>query len=269
MNTLSHRGLAVFSLTLFSLGIASAASMDSARKRWFRAIAAENAAPAVLPDRLLNGAMQAGDLIQNVRTNEPVDGGGQWSLAAHNCVVANAGAWNSLSNYRITTFDARASPSPFDQLNWSVGDTFAYSGGDPFAIAIAVQNTDWGGSMSSIPGGGAETLVSAAVTFDEGRVFVCAAGAAGTPGTQTGETQQPVAEKAKVKGWDHRPYRLDRVTKHEAGHVWGFPEAPNGFPNSIMWRDYPALPASPAAITAALTADDRDTVFFNYNTRRF
>ncbi|MGC8834290.1 MAG: matrixin family metalloprotease [Armatimonadota bacterium] len=194
-----------------------------ATRRWFSS-------------RGTNEPLQVNDVIQYSHCAS--DG---WSSASDACVRRYYGAWNGVSEYYITD----GTNSYVAHVDWGVGNTYdPYRG--TYAVAIMCYNSN-GSLYTDEQGRTVYELLSAYVVFDEGRRWR----------DEYGNLQPPVRN-------DHGDpvyYRIDYVTVHEAGHIWGC-SGHSSNSGDVMCEYYPHNYGS-------RSQNDVDTIRDLYNVRQF
>jgi hypothetical protein len=238
--------LLTFSRILFLMCLVCGTNMCSA------SIYETGAALEYVPFNNPNDAFRPCDLSQWAHTDW--DG---WISQANQSVYNNFGVWNGYSSYLIST-DIECNGA---QVEWGVGDTISQN---PFALAIT-DNVSYSGLYYGDPPWYDQNnrpmwyMAGPVVMFDDTRQWY----------DGTGWIQ---IELRTMRTEGTGPFRLDWVTRHEAGHVWGlggtvYHDKPDGHSlnsGDIMYGDYDT-----ATHNGNLSQNDIDTIVWNYNTRIF
>ena len=183
-----------------------------------------------------NEPLQTNDVIQYSHCSS--DG---WNSTSDACVRRHFGAWNGVSEYYITD----GTNGSVAHVDWGVGNTY-----DPYrqayAVAFTFHNPE-GSTYTDDQGCTVRELLSAYVIFDEGRRWQ----------DEYGNFQPP------VRNYHGDPvyYRIDYVTVHEAGHIWGCGGHSSNF-GDVMYEYYPHNYGSKSQ-------NDIDTIRDLYNVRQF
>jgi hypothetical protein len=162
-----------------------------------------------------------------------------WTTASENCLKRFWGAWNGLSKYRIDPDPGFFAPV----VDWGVGPT-----GDPTHVAWAYTAYNPNGlTYIDQYGRTVKEPPTVWVVFDEGKRWRDEYG-----------NLQPA-----VRNYQGNPtyFRIDFVTVHEAGHVYGC-NGHSSYTTNVMHRNYPHN-------YGVISQDDRDTIRDLYNVRLF
>ncbi|MGQ9524416.1 MAG: matrixin family metalloprotease [Armatimonadota bacterium] len=182
----------------------------------------------------INDPIQQGDILQYSHCQS--DG---WTSASDACVRRHFDDWNGVSEYYITD----GTNQLISHVDWGVGNV-----GDPeyLTFAYTVTNTN-GATYTDQQGRQVVEIISAYVVFDESRRW-----------RDEYDNLQPA-----VRNYNGDPsyYRIDYVTVHEAGHIWGC-TGHSSSTGDVMYGSYPHNYGS-------LSQNDIDTIRDLYNVRQF